>query len=102
VVYGQGIDPAERDGEARVAVLVTLTDRVNLGLDARARLDLGEETPARAASKLESDFDFVGGPVLSVAVGPLAFMAQVGGTAVVQQETPHGGVMAQGGLGGAF
>jgi hypothetical protein len=102
LVYGQGIDPAERDGEARVAVLVGLGDRVNLGLDARARIDLGEETSARKSSKLESDFDFVAGPVLSVALGPVAFLAQVGGTAVVQQETPHGGVMAQGGLGGVF
>ena len=102
LVYGQGIDPGERDGELRLAFLYALSDRVNIGLDARARLDLGEEDEARMKSKLEDDFDFVAGPMLSVAVGPIAFLAQVGGTAVVRQEQAAGGVVALGGLGAAF
>jgi hypothetical protein len=102
LVYGQGIDRSERDAELRLALLQALGRRVNLGLDARARLDLGADTPARLGSGIEDDFDFVAGPLVCVALGPMALLAQLGGTAVIRQERPTGGFIAQGGLGGAF
>jgi hypothetical protein len=102
LVYGQGIDPGERDGEVRLSLLYAVHQRVNVGLDARARIDLGEETAARKKSSLEDDFDFVAGPLVTVAFGPIALLAQVGGTAVLRQERAAGGVLALGGLGAAF
>src|SRR5439155_26395136 len=54
LVYGQGLDAAERDAEVRVAVLAEVHKRVNVGVDLRGRFDLGEETAARMASGREA------------------------------------------------
>jgi hypothetical protein len=101
-VFGVGIDPAERDGEVRAAFLYSLTDRLNLGLDARGRFDLGDDTPGRAKNKLESDFDLVAGPLVTYSIGPVQFMAQAGAHTLVQHEVASGGFVALGGVGAVY
>ena len=100
--FGQGITPTERDAEARVALLYAVHERVNVGFDARARFDLGDENAARATKKIEADFDLVAGPVATVAVGPLALMAQAGVHTLVIHEQPLVGLAALGGVGACF
>lgn len=102
LVYGQGVDPAERDGEVRLALLYTVHERIQVGVDARARLDLGTATAARMASKLESDFDLLAGPVAMVAAGPLVVLAQAGVHSLIQQEQSHTGFAAMGGVGATY
>jgi hypothetical protein len=102
LVFGTGIDPRERDGEVRAAVIWFAHERVNVGLDARARFDLGGDTPGREKNKLESDFDLVAGPLVSVAVSHVVFLAQAGVHSRLQQDTAYTGFVAQGGLGLAF
>lgn len=102
LAYGQGIDPGERDGELRVGLMYQLHERVQLGLDTRARFDLGEETPQRQMARLESDFDLIAGPVAAVTVGHFVFLAQAGGRVVVVAEQARGGFAAMGGVGTMF
>jgi hypothetical protein len=102
VIFGQGLDPAERDGEVRIGVLAQVHKRVNVGIDTRARFDLGEETAARMASGLEANFDLLAGPVAAVTVGHFVFQAQAGGRVVVIAEQPRGGFAAMGGAGAMF
>jgi hypothetical protein len=102
LAYGQGLDEGERDAEARVAFLYAVHPRVNVGLDARARLDLGEEDAAREEKQLNSQFDFLGGPLVTVAVSHVMFMLQTGAHALVQNETAHAGFAALAGVGTSF
>ena len=102
VVYGQGINPDERDAEIRLAALYAANEHVNLGMDVRARLDLGEHDAARDADKLENDFDFIAGPIVSYAVSHLYLTAQAGVHTVVQREVASAGFVALGGVGTAF
>lgn len=101
VVFGTGIDPRERDGELRAAFLWFAHPRVNVGLDARARFDLGEDTPGREEDQLKSNIDFFGGPVLSVAVSRFALLAQAGAHVLVADDTAAG-FFATGGVGASF
>lgn len=77
LVYGQDPEARERDGEVKLAALYDLTLRAQLGLDARARFDLGTEE-----GKLEKEggeeFDFIVGPAFSYALGYVAFVANAG------------------------
>ncbi len=100
LVYGQDPEGNERDGEVRVAALYTLGARVQSGLDLRLRFDLGSAQGARRVPG-EADYDFVAGPVLSYALGPMALLAQLGLSAVGQSH-PRLGPVALAGLGGAL
>jgi hypothetical protein len=102
VMYGQGLNAEERDAEVRVAALVLVHRLVNVGLDARARFDLGDETPNRVRDKLEADFDFLGGPLCSVALGHFALVAQAGAHTVLQNEHVSTGAAAFAGLGATY
>jgi hypothetical protein len=102
IAYGQGLDAGERDVEARLAFLYAVHRLVNVGVDARARIDLGEEDEARDAKKLTSQFDFIGGPLVTVAVSQVMFMVQAGAHALVVNETAQAGFAAIGGIGTAF
>jgi hypothetical protein len=102
-LYGQGLDPGERDAEVRASLLWYAHRRANLGLDARARFDLGEDNAARQKSKLESDFDFLGGAIGQVTVVEhLVLMAEVGPHVVVIQDHPSAGVAAIAGVGATY
>ena len=41
LVFGSDFESNERDGEVRLGGIYTVSDHVNVGLDARARFDLG-------------------------------------------------------------
>ena len=102
-LYGQGLDPGERDAEVRASLLWYAHPRINAGLDARARFDLGADNAARAMSKLEADFDFMGGVIGQITVvDHLVLLAEVGPHVVVIQEHPSAGVMAIAGVGATY
>jgi hypothetical protein len=101
-VFGTGIDPRERDGELRAAFLWFAHSRVNVGLDARARFDLGDQTTSRERDNLASAFDFTAGPILSVAVWHVVFLAQVGMHTLLAGDQAISGFVATGGVGASF
>jgi len=85
VVYGQDPDARERDGELRLAALCTLTKALQLGLDSRARFDLGSDADKLAAEG-GAKYDWVGGPVLAYAFDAITVGTQVGMSVV---DAPH-------------
>ncbi|HVY25661.1 MAG TPA: hypothetical protein VHB79_03890 [Polyangiaceae bacterium] len=102
IAYGQDPEGHERDAELTFACMLQLSRLAHLGLDARGRLDLGSQRqPPRAAAEPVSDFQ--AGPLLSLALGPLAVTAQAGvsGLRSVDQ-TNHVGFVGVAGLGSAF
>jgi hypothetical protein len=102
-LYGQGLDAGERDAEVRASLLYFVHPRINVGLDLKARFDLGEDNAARTKAKLESDFDFSGGGIAQLVVlKHLVLMAEVGPHVVVIQERPSAGVLAIGGVGATY
>jgi hypothetical protein len=103
-VYGQGFISTERDGEGRLAALYAINDRLNVGLDARCRFDLGDGDPNRIKRPGEADFDLVVGPVATLAFGPVLVQAQAGPHTVFIDSTGFvaTGVAAIGGVGAAF
>jgi hypothetical protein len=102
LAYGQDPEGNERDGELALASLWQTADWVNLGLDARARLDLGSKRSKLLASR-EPTFDLDVGPVATCALGPLALNAH-GGFAIngTIDQSARPGVVAMAGLGTAF
>jgi hypothetical protein len=102
LTYGQDPEAFERDGEVSVAGLVRLASWAHLGLDARARFDLGSER-AKLLANNEPTYDVDAGPVLQLALGPLALAAHVGASAVDHlDQRARVGVVALAGLGTAF
>src|SRR5262249_48243871 len=78
LVYGQDPEAKERDGEVRLGGLFAFTDQLQGGIDARLRLDLGEEEGGERRVKGGAEWDLVWGPTASYAVGPVALIAQAG------------------------
>jgi hypothetical protein len=102
LAYGQDPEGRERDGELALATLWQADAWLNLGLDARARLDLGSKR-ARLLASLEPTFDLDAGPVATFALGPIAFSVH-GGIALSRSidQASRAGVVALAGLGTAF
>ncbi len=109
LAYGQGFEERERDAEVHLALLFAAHQRVNVGLDTRGKFDLGEEEAADSEAKHRS-FDFIGGPLVSVSVGPMAFLANAGvhvalfelaSAGTPAQSTAVGGI-AMAGLGSCY
>jgi hypothetical protein len=102
-LYGQGLDAGERDAEVRASLLWYAHRRAQVGLDARARFDLGEEGAARTKDKIEADFDFLGGAIGQITVVKhLVLMAEVGPHVVVIKEQASAGVAAIAGVGATY
>jgi hypothetical protein len=100
LVYGQDPEGNERDGEIHAAAFHQW-GRVMVGLDTRVRFAIG--TQHGHAATTEPVFDFMGGPVATVATGPVALFAQAGPSAFELANSPsHLGVAALAGLGGAY
>jgi hypothetical protein len=79
VVYGQGFERQERDGEVRLAGLYSFKKRYNVGLEARSHFDLGDAVgPPLKGSPPEAAFDIIVAPLASISVGPVAFLAEAG------------------------
>ncbi len=104
LVYGQGFEQQERDGEVRVAVLYSVHERINIGFDTRGRFDLGEASAQ--GDSTDHPFDLVAGPLVSVSVGPIALLAQAGFHALMLtdngQDSFTAGALAMAGVGGAY
>jgi hypothetical protein len=100
LVYGQDPDGNERDGELRAAVFRQMGALV-LGIDCRARAAIGTQRGRAATS--EPKFDVAGGPVATLAMGPLALFVEAGPSVfkLASLET-RVGVATVAGLGGAF
>jgi hypothetical protein len=102
LAYGQDPEGHERDGELRAAALYGLSDSLQLGLDARGRFDLGSER-AKLRAANEPSYDLGVGPVLTVALGPVALGAHAGLSVLrYVDEKAQAGAIALGGLGTAF
>jgi hypothetical protein len=100
LVYGQDPEGNERDGEVRAAAFHQ-TGRFVLGLDSRVRFAIG--TQHGRAATTEPKFDFVGGPVATVAAGPIGVFAEVGPSAFQLAGNPlRAGVVVVAGLGAAY
>jgi hypothetical protein len=101
-LYGQGLVAAERDGEVRLAALVQLHRRVDVGFDSRVRFDLGDDTPARAKNRLEADVDILAGPLATVTLGHFALLAQAGFHSVAQNDRFSTGAAIFAGVGATY
>jgi len=102
IAYGQDPEGHERDAEFTMACMVELSRFAHVGLDARGRLDLGSRRDTLRASA-EPVSDFQAGPVLSLALGPLAVSAQAGVSGLRDvDQTNRVGFVAVAGLGSAF
>jgi hypothetical protein len=102
LVYAQGIDPKEREGELRMAALVAVHERVNLGLDARGRINLTDEAEAEFENQAVK-LDLVAGPLATLALGPVMLQAQAGAHAVgLRDGGARAGFVAIGGAGATF
>jgi hypothetical protein len=102
VAYGQDPEGAERDGEFRAAALCQLGTLFYLGLDGRGRFDMGSEG-AKLLEHDEPKYDFDIGPVLNLALGPLAFGVHGGVSGIRRVEgTTRVGFVALAGLGTAL
>jgi hypothetical protein len=99
-VYGQGlvVGGAERDVEGKLALLYDVKQRIHLGLDNRARWNIG--TYRAIATPIT--FDYIGGPLVGVDVGPVMFLAQTGAQVYVQDSQTHAGVIALAGVAASY
>ncbi|HVY32038.1 MAG TPA: hypothetical protein VHB79_36130 [Polyangiaceae bacterium] len=102
LAYGQDPEGRERDGEVSLAGLFQLSRAAHVGVDARGRFDLGSRRQQLRGANEPLD-DVQAGPVLHVALGPVALSAHAGVSAFRSVEgTPQVGVVAAAGLGSAF
>lgn len=100
--YGQDAEGHERDGEVALAALLRLSAIAHLGLDSRGRFDLGSERRKLVSEGLPQ-YQVEAGPVLSLALGPVAVTARAGASLFRRlQEDARLGVVAVAGLGTAF
>jgi hypothetical protein len=100
LVYGQDPEGNERDGEVRASAFHQM-GKLALGLDGRLRFAIG--TQHGRAATVEPKLDFAGGPVATLAAGPVALFAEAGPSAFALAGGPtHFGLAAIGGLGAAF
>jgi hypothetical protein len=100
IVYGQDPGGRERDGELRLSGLYSVATPLQVGLDARLRLDLGSEEEKRE-EKGGAEYDLVIGPTASYALGPVALIAQAG-FSLYGTSPARAGVIALLGVAGAL
>jgi hypothetical protein len=95
LAYGQDPEANERDGEVRLAFLAPVASHLILGIDGRARFDLGSSKAG------EPKLDLLVGPVAAVPVGPIAFLLQ-GGASAVKFAATKAGAFVLAGAGSSF
>jgi hypothetical protein len=96
LVYGQDPEARERDGEVRLSGLYELAARLQTGIDARIRFDLGSQ-----GNKREANYDLLVGPVASYAWNNLTVLAQLGAS-IYDSDRTRTGIVALAGIGGAL
>jgi hypothetical protein len=99
-VYGQDPEASERDAEVRLAALYSVSATVQAGFDARLRMDLGSDEGEHRAEG-GAEYDLLVGPTASIAVGPMAAIAQAG-LSVFGTEPAKPGAVALLGIAGAL
>jgi hypothetical protein len=100
LAYGQDGEGDDRDGELRVAVLRSLTGRLQLGLDARYGQSLVSTDPNRAAHGTPS-MTYIAGAVAAFTVGSWAMLLETGATGRRTQQLENG-YLAMAGIGAGF
>jgi hypothetical protein len=102
-IYAQGFLAQTRHGEVRAAALLAATERLQIGLDSRCRFDLGSVVAQGSAVGAEVDLDLLAGPTASLALGPVALIAQAGVHVLALENGPtRAGPVAIAGLGASF
>jgi hypothetical protein len=101
LVYGQDPEGRERDGELRLGLLHPLGTRFLLGVDSRARVDLGSERTRRAEHG-EPTADLLVGPAGTVRIDLFVLCLQGGASAVRTVGQTTWGAFVLAGLGSAF
>jgi hypothetical protein len=99
--YGFGLDEGERYGDVRVAGLHALTDKLQVGLDSRLRIDLERDDDEPAG---EPDYEIIAGPVATYAIDRYVVSATAGYSALKYRLVPgtHSGAIGTVGVGAVF
>jgi hypothetical protein len=100
VVYGQDAEGDDYEAEGLFALLYGVTPAFQVGLESRGRFKLGSTDEKRRAEPAPR-VDAAVGPTLSYAIGPVAVLAQVGGSTLYTNAWRVGAV-AMGGLAASF
>jgi len=100
LAYGQDPEGDDREGEASLAALYAVSSPLQVGLESHLRVDLFSDDPNR---ELRGDptFELTAGPTAHYSIGPVALLAQAGVSAV-EIDHVRVGVIALGGVGGAY
>jgi hypothetical protein len=99
-VYGQELEPSQRHGDIRVALLVRAVDTLQVGLDARTGFDLDSGREELQDEALDVDFAADIGPTLSWSVKWFSLIAHGGPSVMRYKNGPtRVGWMAVGGFG---
>jgi len=99
---GFGLDDGERYGDFRLAGLHALTDRFQVGIDSRLRVDLERDSNEPAG---EPSWELTSGPMASYALGRFILTASGGLSALKLRQgdtSNHVGAMGSLGLGAVF
>jgi hypothetical protein len=98
--YGQGLDLGERHGEVGIAGVHRLSERLFVGLDSHFRIDLERDDDEPEG---ETDWEWVSGPVATVALGRLALTLRAGASAIKLRDGRSGlGPVTTAGVGMVF
>ncbi|MBL8604928.1 MAG: hypothetical protein JNK72_23575 [Myxococcales bacterium] len=84
--YGLGLAEGEHYGELRLGALYRVHPRLQLGLDARARLDLERDADE---PENEPDVDLIAGPVANLSIDRFVIGATAGVSTVKYRLTPE-------------
>jgi hypothetical protein len=100
LIYGQDAEGDDHEGEGLFALLYSISPSLQLGLESRGRFKVASTDPKRRqqpAPRLDASI----APTLSYAIGPVALLAQAGGS-TLYTNTWRVGAIAMGGLAAAF
>ena len=100
LVYGQDAEGDDQEGEALFALLHQLRESLQVGFESRARFKLASTDQKRRDKPVETAEVSIA-PTLSYAIGPIALLAQAGGSAIHVQAW-RVGVLAMAGLASSY
>lgn len=95
IVYGQDAEGDDQEGEVLVALLQSLNDSPQVGFESRARFKLASTDEKRREMPAETA-DLSLAPTASYALGPVAFLAQAGVSAIHVQSWKVGALAMAG------
>jgi hypothetical protein len=98
--YGQDPEADDREGEAALACLYTVSSTIQVGLENHLRFDLFSDDPKRAMRR-DAEYDLTVGPLAQWSLGPVALLGQVGFRSS-RFERVQTGAIALAGLAGSY